>query len=399
LPPIVLIWLALLATPQPVFTTGAHGPAVQAVQQELTRLHDYSGALDGIYGPETAAAVTLFEQKSGLTQDGTAGPSVLGRIVADVAQSAPVLQEGAQGPAVSDLQGLLQADGVQVSVDGDFGPATQSAVQHLQSERGFATDGIVGTETWQALFARPYQVQQGNTLSQLSAMYGLPLQNLIAADGGSTNLQSGQELLLPYAGWNASSPPAAPTSQPSATAGSSSTSGSSGASGQSKGSSASSSNTNGSSPSSSFIPATDLAKWGAAGTPDLSVVVIAEDQTAARALERGGLPSGMLLALPPSLSSSDQTGTALVAASTAPKDVKTGVVWLGKADSPDLLALLARGVHVLMAPEVAPGKLLAQASGGATFLVPVHGSDLPSLTALSQQLTKAGYSLVRPSGF
>ncbi len=398
MPPIVLIWLALLATPQPVFTTGAHGTAVQALQQELTRLHDYSGALDGIYGPETAAAVTLFEQRSGLPQDGTAGPAVLGRMVADVAQSAPLLREGAQGAAVSDLQGLLQADGVQVTVDGSFGPATQSAVQHLQSGRGIAPDGVVGPETWQALFARPYQVQPGNTLSQLAATYGLPLQDLIAADGGGTSLQAGQELLLPYAGWRASSA-GGQSSQPSASAGSSSGSVSQGSSSQSSGSSGASSNASSGSPGGSFIPASDLAKWGAAGTPDISVVILAEDQTAARALARGALPPGMLLALPESLRAYAQSGTTLIATSTAPKDAGASVVWLGKADSPELLGLLAQGVHVLIAPEVAPGKLLAQASGGATFLVPVRGSDLPSLAALAQQLTKAGYSLVRPTGF
>jgi peptidoglycan hydrolase-like protein with peptidoglycan-binding domain len=400
LPPIVLIWLALLATPQAILTTGSHGAPVQALQVELQMIHDYSGALDGQYGPETAAAVTLFEQQGGLAQDGVAGPAVLGRIVASVAKTAPLLQDGAQGAVVKDLQGLLQADGISLSIDGQFGPATDAAVKVLQTRRGLTADGVVGPETWQALFARPYTVQSGDTLSILAGRYGLPIQSLVAADGGKTSLQVGQQLLLPYAGWSAG------TTAPGQSGGASSTSstGGSGAATSSKSPGGTSSSTSSSSSSSSggsgsFIPANDLSKWGSAGTPDLSVVVLAQDQTAALALERGGLPQGMLLALPQSLLSSDTTGKAILATSAAPKTNPHSVVWLGSASSPALRDLLAQGVHVLIAPQLPPQKVAAAASGGATFVVLVRGADLPALSTLAQQISKAGYELVRPTGF
>lgn len=393
MPPIVLIWLALLAMPLTVLSSGAHGPTVQALQVELQSFHDYNGPTDGIYGPLTTAAVARFEQSLGLTQDGVAGPAVLGAIVAEVDKNAPTLQEGAQGAVVKDLQGLLQADGIPVAVDGDFGPSTQAAVQTLQARRGISTDGIVGPKTWQALFAHPYVVQSGDTLSGIAARYALPLQNLVAANGGKTSLQAGQNLLLAYAGWTAaaagtqgSPAPAQPSPPPTGSGSSSSTVGTSTQSGSSGG-------------SSSFIPAQDLAKWGSAGTPDISIVVLAQDQAAARALERGALPSGMLLALPQSLYGSAQGVKALLATAAGPKGKPTTVVWLGSSGSPDLTALLRAGVHVLIAPEVAAARLPALASGGASFVVPVRGSDLPALTALAASLQKAGYQFTPPVGF
>ncbi len=394
MPPIVLIWLALLATPQPVLSSGAHSATVQALQQELVRLRDYSGAVDGQYGPLTAAAVSRFEQQQGLSSDGAAGPAVLGRIVSSVASHAPELREGAQGAAVKDLQGLLQADGVPVSVDGQFGSATTAAVEALQSTRGITADGIVGPETWQALFARPYVVRSGDTLSVLSGRYAVPLQSLVAADGGKTSLGTGQALLLPYAGWSASaSAPPAPAPTAAAQGAAPGTTSSAAASG-----SKTSSGTSSSSGSGSFIPAADLSKWGSAGTPDISLVVLAQDQTAALALERGGLPQGVLLALSPALLASDASGNALLATAAAPKGKPTSVVWLGAANSPSLRALLERGVHVLIAPQLSPQKVAATASGGATFVVLVRGSDLPALSALTKQLAGDGYRFVPPTG-
>lgn len=40
------------------------------------------------------------------------------------------------------------------SVDGDYGPATQSAVLNYQVAHGLSADGIVGANTWKSLRAR-----------------------------------------------------------------------------------------------------------------------------------------------------------------------------------------------------------------------------------------------------
>ena len=51
------------------------GSTVAAVQQRLGRLGYYRGALDGVIGPQTRAAIAAFESRNGLAVDGTiSGP-------------------------------------------------------------------------------------------------------------------------------------------------------------------------------------------------------------------------------------------------------------------------------------------------------------------------------------
>jgi peptidoglycan hydrolase-like protein with peptidoglycan-binding domain len=63
-----------------------------------------------------------------------------------------VLRRGAKGENVKRLQSLLRSHGSpSLVVDGDFGPATEAAVRHFQSEHKLAVDGVVGPQTWAAL--------------------------------------------------------------------------------------------------------------------------------------------------------------------------------------------------------------------------------------------------------
>ncbi len=48
---------------------------------------------------------------------------------------------------VTDLQQLLDSNGAGLTVDGDFGPATLTAVKSYQSAHGLSVDGIVGPNT------------------------------------------------------------------------------------------------------------------------------------------------------------------------------------------------------------------------------------------------------------
>jgi Putative peptidoglycan binding domain/NlpC/P60 family len=64
----------------------------------------------------------------------------------------PTLREGSRGDAVRRLQRKLTAQGFKPGpVDGDFGPATDSAVRAFQRAKGLVVDGIVGPKTWSAL--------------------------------------------------------------------------------------------------------------------------------------------------------------------------------------------------------------------------------------------------------
>ncbi|MBR6902787.1 MAG: peptidoglycan-binding protein, partial [Clostridia bacterium] len=56
---------------------GSVGNEVTAIQNVLKRQGYYTGAVDGIFGSKTLAAVKSFQRANGLTVDGIAGPQTL----------------------------------------------------------------------------------------------------------------------------------------------------------------------------------------------------------------------------------------------------------------------------------------------------------------------------------
>lgn len=65
---------------------------------------------------------------------------------------AAVIRKGAKGDVVMVLQYKLQTLGYKLSMDGDFGAITEGAVKDYQRNRGLASDGVVGTITWNKLY-------------------------------------------------------------------------------------------------------------------------------------------------------------------------------------------------------------------------------------------------------
>ncbi|MFF3561432.1 GH25 family lysozyme [Streptomyces sp. NPDC002574] len=129
----------------PTVRQGSTGERVRTVQYLLTA-HGASLAVDGDFGPGTDSAVRSFQSAHGLAVDGVVGPGTWQALVVTVRQ-------GSTGPAVTAAQSQLKAHGASLAVDGDFGPGTDSAVRSFQSAHGLAVDGVVGSNTWQALVA------------------------------------------------------------------------------------------------------------------------------------------------------------------------------------------------------------------------------------------------------
>lgn len=71
----------------------------------------------------------------------------------------PLLTRGSTGPAVVALQTLLKARGYDVGgfglkgdgIDGDFGAATQGALEAFQKDMNIKADGKCGSQSWTAL--------------------------------------------------------------------------------------------------------------------------------------------------------------------------------------------------------------------------------------------------------
>ncbi|MDQ0986121.1 peptidoglycan-binding protein [Streptomyces sp. V2I9] len=109
-------------------------------------------------GPGTAAASTETGQSS-TAASVQAACSVYWKVGVDYAGLTAgyswawnvVIEQGATGDRVREIQCLLGYHGYGLTVDGQFGPATYNAVTSFQRARGIGVDGIVGPSTWRQL--------------------------------------------------------------------------------------------------------------------------------------------------------------------------------------------------------------------------------------------------------
>lgn len=113
-----------------------------------------------------ARAPTSPSAQPPATGSGPSGPSAAAPSTTPASSTRPTLRRGASGGAVTDLQQKLNAAGHSVgTVDGQFGPKTETAVRSFQSEQGLSRDGVVGAKTWAALEgAAPGTAAPTNTL-------------------------------------------------------------------------------------------------------------------------------------------------------------------------------------------------------------------------------------------
>jgi peptidoglycan hydrolase-like protein with peptidoglycan-binding domain len=157
-----------------VLRVGDHGRDVKTLQGWLSAVGIATG-VDGDFGPATAAAVRRFQIDAHLTPaSGTAGSrteqtldSWVGehKRVADAASSVHaqshkvrrsgirrVLRTGDRGRDVRTLQTWLSSVGIATARDGDFGPATASAVRQFQNAAHLTpASGTAGAKTVQTL--------------------------------------------------------------------------------------------------------------------------------------------------------------------------------------------------------------------------------------------------------
>ena len=68
-----------------------------------------------------------------------------------VSVKVPSLKKNATGGAVRALQAILSAKGHSTTVDGSFGPQTESAVKAYQKAKKLTVDGVCGQQTWTSL--------------------------------------------------------------------------------------------------------------------------------------------------------------------------------------------------------------------------------------------------------
>jgi hypothetical protein len=69
-----------MTTASAILKEGSKGAEVIKLQEGLKKLNFYSGAIDGIFGPQTKASVIKFQQTHGLVTDGIVGPNTWSKL-------------------------------------------------------------------------------------------------------------------------------------------------------------------------------------------------------------------------------------------------------------------------------------------------------------------------------
>ncbi len=138
-----------------VLEVGATGLKVTRLQSALKQLNFYFSAVDGIFGAKTKAALIKFQQLySHLPSNGIVDAETILQLDQDVWLSGKeVLREGCTGEEVKALQEIFTVSDLHTSTtDGYFGRKTKEAVIWFQQNWSLQADGIVGTDTWAALY-------------------------------------------------------------------------------------------------------------------------------------------------------------------------------------------------------------------------------------------------------
>jgi len=154
---------AIAQTPSPLAYIQPVPPAaVQAVQDHLRSAGAYNGAVDGVWGPDSAAALQRFQADHQLQATGQLNQATATALGLDPAALLGT-QQAALPPAVPSPETLRPASVRAVQerlrslgfyaggVDGVWGQSTQSAVQKFQQNRGLQPNGQLNSGTITAL--------------------------------------------------------------------------------------------------------------------------------------------------------------------------------------------------------------------------------------------------------
>lgn len=133
---------------------GLVGEPVRILQQHLGL------DADGIFGSATEAALRNYQTEQGLSVDGIAGPDTFHAMGLD---ELVLLERPIRGEMVRRLQ-----EGLGLSADGVFGPATEAAVRKVQEENGLEVTGKAGPETLRFVsgFEVPEEKVQASLVSE-----------------------------------------------------------------------------------------------------------------------------------------------------------------------------------------------------------------------------------------
>lgn len=157
-------------TPPPLTYMQPLAPqAVQLVQQNLQRQGVYNGRIDGVWGPDSQAALERFQQTHGLQVTGQLNQATAVTLGVPTDQlltaGQPTPPPGAAAPVAADTLSRASIRAIQSRLhdlnfyrgpaDGLWGGATQQAIERFQQGRGLQANGQLNPATIAALGLDP----------------------------------------------------------------------------------------------------------------------------------------------------------------------------------------------------------------------------------------------------
>ncbi len=140
--------------------------AVAAVQQRLQAAGAYTGRVDGVWGPDSDAALQRYQQSHQLQATGQMNQATAATLGLDVSRLTTAAVQPAPPPlpppdrlqpaSVRALQTRLSALGYyRGPIDGVWGQSTHAAVQSFQQGRGWQPNGDLNPATISGLGLSP----------------------------------------------------------------------------------------------------------------------------------------------------------------------------------------------------------------------------------------------------
>ncbi|MBR0651256.1 peptidoglycan-binding protein [Roseomonas terrae] len=147
--------------------------ATMVVQERLRDAGVYTGATDGVWGPESQTALDRFQQARGMVVTGSMNLATAQALGIGVPRLLPPPAEPAAGAApagsapialspaaIRNVQARLRALGFyRQQADGLWGAGTQAALERFQRGRGLEPNGQINPTTAQALGLNPSNLE------------------------------------------------------------------------------------------------------------------------------------------------------------------------------------------------------------------------------------------------
>jgi hypothetical protein len=124
---------------------------VAAAQQRLKDRGYYSGPVDGVMGPRTAAALRAYQRDHGLSATGRLDSKTASALGNETSLTAAASRQWSMSAPLSISSWI--ADTMPAPLDGVLGPATENALRAYQRDRGLTVTGRLDSPTVRSLTA------------------------------------------------------------------------------------------------------------------------------------------------------------------------------------------------------------------------------------------------------